>query len=73
MPPGTLLGKMLDAPHAPVYATAGHDTAAAVVGGPGARRRRTGATSVPARGRLMGLELDAPVINETIAGGELHQ
>jgi rhamnulokinase len=60
--PGTLLGKLLDAPHTPVYATAGHDTAAAVA-------------AVPAEGRdhwcyissgtwsLMGLELDAPVIN----------
>lgn len=61
--PGTLLGKMIDAPHAPVYATAGHDTAAAVA-------------AVPAEGgdnwcyissgtwSLMGVELDAPVINE---------
>ena len=60
--PGTLLGKMIEAPHAPVYATAGHDTAAAVV-------------AVPAEGgnnwcyissgtwSLMGLELDRPVIN----------
>jgi rhamnulokinase len=62
VPPGTRLGNMLDSPHAPVYATAGHDTAAAVV-------------AVPAEGgdnwcyissgtwSLMGLELDAPVIN----------
>jgi rhamnulokinase len=62
VPPGTLLGKMIDPPHAPVYATAGHDTAAAVV-------------AVPAGGgnnwcyissgtwSLMGLELDRPVIN----------
>jgi rhamnulokinase len=61
--PGTLLGNMVDAPHTPVYATAGHDTAAAVV-------------AVPAAGgddwcyissgtwSLMGLELDRPVINE---------
>ncbi|HTP35879.1 MAG TPA: rhamnulokinase family protein [Candidatus Acidoferrales bacterium] len=60
--PGTLLGKMLDAPHTPVYATAGHDTAAAVA-------------AVPAEGgenwcyissgtwSLMGLELDQPIIN----------
>ena len=60
--PGTQLGKMLEPPHAPVYATAGHDTAAAVV-------------AVPAVGgdnwcyissgtwSLMGLELDRPVIN----------
>jgi rhamnulokinase len=60
--PGTLLGNMTDAPHTPVYATAGHDTAAAVA-------------AVPASGgenwcyissgtwSLMGLELDRPVIN----------
>src|ERR1017187_10100646 len=62
IPPGTLLGKMLEPPFTPVYATAGHDTAAAVA-------------AVPAEGgdnwcyvssgtwSLMGLELDAPVIN----------
>jgi rhamnulokinase len=61
--PGALLGKTLDAPHIPVYATAGHDTAAAVA-------------AVPAAGgddwcyvssgtwSLMGVELDKPVINE---------
>jgi rhamnulokinase len=62
VPPGTRLGKMLEEPHAPVYATAGHDTAAAVA-------------AVPAEGghnwcyissgtwSLMGLELDRPIIN----------
>ena len=67
--PGTLLGRMVDAPHAPVYATAGHDTAAAVA-------------AVPAEGdddwcyissgtwSLMGVELDAPAIdNECLALG----
>lgn len=61
--PGTLLGKLLDAPHTPVYAIGGHDTASAVA-------------AVPSQGgdnwcyissgtwSLMGLELDAPVINE---------
>jgi len=69
VPPGTLLGGLL--PHvaeatglgvAPVYATCGHDTASAVA-------------AVPASGddwvyissgtwSLMGVELDAPVINE---------
>jgi len=34
VPPGTLLGKTLDEPHIPVYATAGHDTAAAVAAVP---------------------------------------
>jgi rhamnulokinase len=60
--PGALLGKTLDAPHIPVYASAGHDTAAAVA-------------AVPSEGgenwcyissgtwSLMGLELDAPLIN----------
>src|ERR1043166_785511 len=32
--PGTLLGKTLDAPHTPVYAIGGHDTASAVAAGP---------------------------------------
>ena len=62
IPPGTLLGKMMDAPHTPVYATAGHDTASAVA-------------AVPAEGgdnwcyissgtwSLMGLEMDRPVID----------
>ncbi len=60
--PGTLLGRTLEAPHIPVYASAGHDTAAAVA-------------AVPSQGgenwcyissgtwSLMGLELDAPIIN----------
>jgi len=60
--PGTLLGKTLETPHIPVYASAGHDTAAAVA-------------AVPSEGgdnwcyissgtwSLMGLELDAPLIN----------
>jgi rhamnulokinase len=61
--PGTLLGKMLDAPHAPVFATAGHDTAAAVAAVPAASGDdwcyiSSGTWS------LMGLELRAPVINE---------
>ena len=73
IPPGTLLGKMVEAPHAPVYATAGHDTAAAVV-------------AVPAEGgnnwcyissgtwSLMGLELDRPVINaQTLAANYTNE
>ena len=61
--PGTRLGNMVDAPHAPVFATAGHDTAAAVAavpsaGGDGWCYISSGTWS------LMGLELDAPVINE---------
>ncbi len=62
VPPGTALGKTLGPPHATVYATAGHDTAAAVA-------------AVPSQGgsswcyissgtwSLMGLETDAPVID----------
>jgi rhamnulokinase len=73
VPPGTPLGKMLEPPHAPVYATAGHDTAAAVV-------------AVPAQGgdnwcyissgtwSLMGLELDKPVINaQTLAANYTNE
>ena len=61
--PGTLLGKTLDAPHIPVYASAGHDTAAAVAavpsgGGDNWCYISSGTWS------LMGLELDAPIINE---------
>ena len=60
--PGTTLGQTKDAPHVPVYAVAGHDTGSAVA-------------AVPAQGgnnwcyissgtwSLMGLELDAPVID----------
>src|SRR5207244_8706701 len=60
--PGTLLGKTLDAPHVPVYANAGHDTAAAVAavpteGGDNWCYISSGTWS------LMGLELDAPLIN----------
>jgi rhamnulokinase len=61
--PGTLLGTLLDPPHTPVYTIGGHDTASAVA-------------AVPSQGgdnwcyissgtwSLMGLELDAPVIDE---------
>jgi rhamnulokinase len=60
--PGTRLGNLLEPPHTPVYAIGGHDTASAVA-------------AVPSEGgdnwcyissgtwSLMGLELDAPVIN----------
>jgi len=61
--PGTLLGNLLDAPHTPVYAIGGHDTASAVaavpsLGGTNWCYISSGTWS------LMGLELDAPVINE---------
>jgi rhamnulokinase len=71
--PGTLLGKTIDPPHIPVYASAGHDTAAAVA-------------AVPAQGgdnwcyissgtwSLMGLELDAPLINaQTLAANYTNE
>lgn len=60
--PGTLLGTMLDAPHTPVYATAGHDTAAAVAAAPTAGGDQWCYIS-SGTWSLMGLELDAPVIN----------
>lgn len=62
VPPGTLLGNMLEAPHAPVYATAGHDTAAAVVAVPAAVGENWCYIS-SGTWSLMGLELDNPVIN----------
>jgi rhamnulokinase len=71
--PGTLLGKTIDGPHVPVYAIAGHDTAAAVA-------------AVPSQGgdnwcyissgtwSLMGLELDAPLINaQTLAANYTNE
>jgi sugar (pentulose or hexulose) kinase len=63
IPPGTLLGKMIEAPHAPVYATAGHDTAAAVVAVPAESGDHWCYIS-SGTWSLMGLELDRPVINE---------
>ena len=61
--PGTRLGTLLDPPHTPVYAIGGHDTASAVaavpsLGGDNWCYISSGTWS------LMGLELDAPVINE---------
>ena len=60
--PGTLLGKMIDPPHAPVYATAGHDTAAAVVAVP-AQSGTNWCYISSGTWSLMGLELDRPVID----------
>src|SRR5450432_2387711 len=60
--PGTLLGKMLEPPHAPVYATAGHDTAAAVAAVP-AESGDDWCYISSGTWSLMGLELDRPVIN----------
>jgi rhamnulokinase len=61
--PGTLLGKTMEEPHIPVYATASHDTAAAVAAVPATGERNWCYIS-SGTWSLMGLELDAPVINE---------
>jgi rhamnulokinase len=61
--PGTRLGPMLEAPHAPVYATAGHDTAAAVAAVP-AEDGKNWCYISSGTWSLMGLELDKPIINE---------
>jgi rhamnulokinase len=69
VPPGTLLGALL--PHvaeatglgvAPVFATCGHDTASAVAAVPAAGDDWVYISS--GTWSLMGVELDAPVINE---------
>src|SRR6202030_342546 len=67
IPPGTLLGPMRHAPHAPVYATAGHDTAAAVAAVPAAEGDdwcyiSSGTWS------LMGVELDSPLMTDECLG-----
>lgn len=61
--PGTFLGPMRDAPHAPVYATAGHDTAAAVAAVPA---EDCGAWCYLSSGTwsLLGVELPTPVIDD---------
>ena len=73
VPPGTLLGPMIDAPHAPVYATAGHDTAAAVAAVPAAEGTNWCYIS-SGTWSLMGLELDRPVINaESLAANYTNE
>lgn len=61
--PATLLGKMIEPPNAPVYATAGHDTAAAVAAAP-AEGGDSWCYISSGTWSLMGLEVEAPVINE---------
>lgn len=63
IPPATLLGKMTQPPHWPVYATAGHDTAAAVAAVPSAGGDNWCYIS-SGTWSLMGLEIDRPVIDE---------
>src|SRR5215471_4541036 len=60
--PGMLLGPTLEAPHVPVYASAGHDTAAAVAAVPAGTGDNWCYIS-SGTWSLMGLELDAPVID----------
>jgi rhamnulokinase len=62
VPPGTLLGKMIEPPHAPVYATAGHDTASAVVAVPAGSGDNWCYIS-SGTWSLMGVELDRPSID----------
>jgi rhamnulokinase len=62
VPPGTLLGKMIEPPHAPVYATAGHDTAAAVAAVPAGSGDHWCYIS-SGTWSLMGLEVASPIIN----------
>ncbi len=65
--PGTALGKMVEAPGTTVYASAGHDTAAAVVAVP-AERGRNWCYVSSGTWSLMGLEIESPVINEQSLG-----
>ncbi len=61
--PGTALGKMMEPPGTMVYASAGHDTAAAVAAVP-AQGGRNWCYVSSGTWSLMGLEVEAPVINE---------
>jgi rhamnulokinase len=63
VPPGTLLGSMIDPPHVPVYAVGGHDTASAVAAAP-AEGGQNWCYISSGTWSLMGLELDRPIINE---------
>jgi rhamnulokinase len=71
--PGTLLGKTLDPPHIPVFASAGHDTAAAVAAVP-AQSGGNWCYISSGTWSLMGLELDAPLINaQTLAANYTNE
>jgi rhamnulokinase len=61
--PATLLGPSIEPPHIPVYAVAGHDTGSAVAAVP-AQRGDQWCYISSGTWSLMGLELEAPVINE---------
>jgi rhamnulokinase len=81
VPPATFLGKMTAAPHWPVYTTAGHDTASAVAAVP-ARAGDDWCYISSGTWSLMGMEIDAPVIdsqslalgvtNEVGVGGKIR-
>jgi rhamnulokinase len=61
--PGTRLGPMLDPPKIPVYATAGHDTAAAVAAVPALSNSNWCYIS-SGTWSLMGVELERPAIDD---------
>jgi rhamnulokinase len=61
--PGTPLGRTTEPPHVPVYAVAGHDTGSAVAAVPAEHGRHWCYIS-SGTWSLMGLELDAPIINQ---------
>jgi rhamnulokinase len=60
--PGTLLGDTIEAPHIPVYAVGGHDTASAVAAVP-ADAGDDWCYISSGTWSLMGLELDRPIVN----------
>ncbi len=72
VPPGTLLGSMMDPPHVPVYAVGGHDTASAVAAAP-AEGGQNWCYISSGTWSLMGVELDPPIINEASRERQLHQ
>jgi rhamnulokinase len=68
--PGTLLGNTIQAPHIPVYAVGGHDTASAVAAVP-ADDTVNWCYISSGTWSLMGLELDRPLINEQALAANL--
>jgi len=60
--PGELLGRTTEAPHVPVYAVAGHDTGSAVAAVP-AERGNNWCYISSGTWSLIGLELDAPIVD----------
>src|SRR3954468_23448394 len=64
VPPGTLLGSMIEPPHAPVFTVGGHDTASAVAAVPAAADDDQWCYISSGTWSLMGVELPQPVIND---------